>query len=156
MNLGVGEGLIFEIVSWSECSSSCIECDLQKTWIPMNEVVRVFIAFNHFLAIGKGCWRWAHRTATVHCPMRATSAQPLGFGAVDRWRRLSSSCIGQSGATPNSPVPSDFCALTSVVALFTSDISKVDRWRVGSCCSAGSPDSPVAHQTVRWHTRQSG
>jgi hypothetical protein len=26
----------------------------------------------------------------------------------------------------------------------------VDRWRAGSRCSAGSPDSPVAHRTVRW------
>ena len=24
-----------------------------------------------------------HRTGTVHCPVRATSARPLGFGAVD-------------------------------------------------------------------------
>jgi hypothetical protein len=39
MNLGLGEGLIFGIVSWSDCSSSCIECDLQKTWMAMNEVV---------------------------------------------------------------------------------------------------------------------
>jgi hypothetical protein len=43
MNLGLGEGLIFGIVSWSECSSSCIECDLQKTWIPMNEVVEGYL-----------------------------------------------------------------------------------------------------------------
>jgi hypothetical protein len=49
----------------------------------MNEVVGgVFIAINHFLAVGKGCWRWAHRTVTMHCPVRATSAQPLGFEAV--------------------------------------------------------------------------
>jgi hypothetical protein len=27
----------------------------------------------------------AYRTTTVHCPVRATSACPLGFGAVDRW-----------------------------------------------------------------------
>jgi hypothetical protein len=25
----------------------------------------------------------AHRTGTVHCPVRATSARSLGFGAVD-------------------------------------------------------------------------
>jgi Fe-S-cluster-containing dehydrogenase component len=50
-----------------------------------------------------------HRTAIVHCPVHATSAQPLGFGAVDNWRCLSSSCTEQSGATPDSPVPFDFC-----------------------------------------------
>jgi hypothetical protein len=35
---------------------------------------------------------------TMHCSVPATSAQPLGFEVVDRWRRLSSSCTGQSGA----------------------------------------------------------
>jgi hypothetical protein len=49
----------------------------------------------------------------VHCPVRATSAQLLGFGAVDRWGALSSCCTGQSGATPDSPVTFDFAALTS-------------------------------------------
>jgi hypothetical protein len=48
-----------------------------------------------------------HWTVTVQCPVCATSAQLLGFEAVDRWRRLSSSCTGQSGATPNSSVLSD-------------------------------------------------
>jgi hypothetical protein len=38
-----------------------------------------------------------HRTGTVHCPVRATSARPLGFGAVDRWNPLSFRCTGQSG-----------------------------------------------------------
>jgi hypothetical protein len=79
----------------------------------------------------------------VHCPVRATSAQPLGFGAVDRWRRLSSSCTGQSGATSDSPVPSDFCALTSVAALLGIVAFVESRWRAGSRCSAGSPDSLV-------------
>jgi hypothetical protein len=60
-----------------------------------------------------------HRTITMHCPVRATSAQLLGFRAVDRWSALSSCCTGQSGATPDSPVPSNFCALTSAFALFT-------------------------------------
>jgi hypothetical protein len=38
-----------------------------------------------------------HRTVTVHCPVRATSARPLGFGVVDRWSHLSFCCTGQSG-----------------------------------------------------------
>jgi hypothetical protein len=33
----------------------------------------------------------AHQTVTIHYPVRATSARPLGFGAVDRWNPLSSS-----------------------------------------------------------------
>jgi hypothetical protein len=50
----------------------------------------------------------AHWTDTVHCQMCATSARALGFGAVDRWSRLSFCYTGQSGATPDSPVTSDF------------------------------------------------
>jgi hypothetical protein len=42
-----------------------------------------------------------HRSGTVHCPVCATSARPLGFVAVDRWSPLSCSCTGQSGATPD-------------------------------------------------------
>jgi hypothetical protein len=53
----------------------------------------------------------------VHCPVRATSAQPLGFGAGQPLEPLSSCCTRQSSATPDSPVPSDFCALTSDVVL---------------------------------------
>jgi hypothetical protein len=90
-----------------------------------------------------------HRTVIVHCPVRAMSAQPLGFRAVDRWRCLSSSCTGEFGATPNSLVPSDFCTLTSVVALFTTERFCSRPLAPVSRCSAGSPDSPVAHQTVR-------
>jgi hypothetical protein len=45
-----------------------------------------------------------HRTGIVHYPVRATSARPLGFGAVDHWNSLSCSCTGQSGGTPDIPV----------------------------------------------------
>jgi hypothetical protein len=116
----------------------------------------VFIAPNHFLSVGEVCWRWAHWTTTVHCPVRATSAHPLVFGAVDRWSVLSSCCTGQSGATPDSPMTSDFCALTPVVALFISNISAVDRWRAGSRCSAGSSDSPVNYSGARLWISESG
>jgi hypothetical protein len=50
------------------------------------------------LAMGAPDSPMRHQTFTVHCPVSATSARPLGFGAVDRWSRLSSCCIGQSGA----------------------------------------------------------
>jgi hypothetical protein len=33
----------------------------------------------------------------VRCSVRATSAQPLGFGEVDHWGALSFCCTGQSG-----------------------------------------------------------
>jgi hypothetical protein len=50
------------------------------------------------LAMGTPDSPVAHRTRIVHCPVRATLARSLGFGAVDRWNPLSSSGIGQSGA----------------------------------------------------------
>jgi hypothetical protein len=91
-----------------------------------------------------------HRTVTVHCPVRATSSKPLGFGAVDHWRRL-------SFAAPDSLVPHRtvrwpltllFWLLRGTVPALTFPQSTVG-W-AGSRCSAGSPDSPVAHRIVRW------
>jgi hypothetical protein len=46
-----------------------------------------------------------HRTSTVHCPVRRHVTQPLGFGAGSTVGVLSSCGSGQSGATPDSPVP---------------------------------------------------
>jgi hypothetical protein len=71
--------------------------------------------------------------------MRATSAHPLGFGAVDRWSRLSS----------DSQVTSDFCALTSVATLFTTV-------HLSRRPLAQGVVAPLAHRTVRWHTGQFG
>jgi hypothetical protein len=98
----------------------------------------IFIASNHFLTVGWLCYRWAHRTVTVHSPVCATSACPLGFGAVDRWNPLSFCCIGH--------VRRPLTSTTHCSPLYTF---AVDRWRTCSRCSVGSPDSSV-------HTRQSG
>jgi hypothetical protein len=80
----------------------------------------------------------AHWTVTVHCPVRATSARPLGFGAIDRWSSLSFCCTRQSGATPDSPVTSDFCTTLFGTAHLSS--------------------RPLARREslLRWHTGQSG
>jgi hypothetical protein len=52
----------------------------------MEVVGGVFIASNHFLAVGCFCCRWAHRTVrwctghgTVHCTVPATSADHWGL-----------------------------------------------------------------------------
>jgi hypothetical protein len=66
------------------------------------------------LAMGTPDRPVAHRTVIVHCLVRAMSAHPLGFRAVDRWSSLSFCCT-------DSPVNSDFCVLTSAwhcLALF--------------------------------------
>jgi hypothetical protein len=103
-----------------------------------------------------GDGRTGHQTVTMHCPVCVTSAQPLGFGAVDRWRRLSSSCTGQSGAIPDSPVPSDFCASDSVAALLHIVAFAESTFGAESRCSAGSPDSPVNYSGARLHFPESG
>jgi hypothetical protein len=53
-----------------------------------------------------------HQTLTVQCPVRRHVTQPLGFRAKSTVEDLSSCGTGQFGATPDSLVPSDFCALT--------------------------------------------
>jgi hypothetical protein len=72
-------------VSWSECYCSCIECEVNLDAIEGGGW-RVFIASNHFLAIGCFCCRWAHRTVRwctgqgiVHCLVRAMSAHRWGL-----------------------------------------------------------------------------
>jgi hypothetical protein len=64
----------------------------------------------------------AHRTSTVHCPVRAMLAHPLGFGVVDRWSLLSCSCTGHVR-----------CAMTSLLWLLPRTVHNcsllaVDRW----------------------------
>ncbi len=49
------------------------------------------------LAMGTPDSPVVHQTVTVHCLVRATSARPLGFGAIDRWSRLSFCSTGQFG-----------------------------------------------------------
>jgi hypothetical protein len=105
----------------------------------VNQVVGVFIASQPLLAVG-----WIllamgapdspvrHRTITVHCLVRATSTQPLGFGAVDHWGALSSSCTGQSGALW---LLSQHCSPQTPFA--------DDRWRQLAV-------TLLAHRTVRW------
>ena len=79
-----------------------------------------------------------HRTGTMHCQVCLHVTQPLGFGAKSTVGALSPCGIGQSGATSNSLVPSDFCA----ALLLTVAPVKVDR-----CAS---------YPLLRWHTGQSG
>jgi hypothetical protein len=70
----------------------------------MNEVVGGIYSpqplpshWQRLLAMGAPNSPVRHQPVTVHCLVRATSARPLGFGAVDHWRRLSFCCTGQSG-----------------------------------------------------------
>jgi hypothetical protein len=108
-----------------------------ENWMPLKEVVGVFIASNHFLVVGRFCWRWdtpdtsvVHQTITIHCPVCATSAHPLGFGVVDRWSCLSCSCTGHVQ-----------CALTYLLWLLLRTVHCGSRpLAPGYRCSVGSPD----------------
>jgi hypothetical protein len=80
----------------------------------------VFIATNQIVAVGEGCWRWAHRTvrcATGQCPVRRHINLSLGLIAGRPLEALSSCGTGQFGVTPDSLVPLWPAALTSAVVL---------------------------------------
>jgi hypothetical protein len=138
MNLGLGEDLIFRIVSWSECYSSCIECELLKTLMPMNEVVGGIYSpqplpsrWQSLLAIGAPDSPVRHRTVTVYCPVRAMSARPLGFGQLT----VGGVCLF---VAPGSPMASDFCRDT--IHHYSSDETIV---------GAQGAVAPPVHRTVR-------
>jgi hypothetical protein len=66
------------------------------------------VATNQIVAVEEGCWRWAQRTvqcATGQCPVRRHVILSLGLGAGRPLEALSSCGTGQSGVTPDSPVP---------------------------------------------------
>jgi hypothetical protein len=76
-------------VSWSEVFCSCNECDVQNTWMPFKEVVGGIYSLQlissrwlSLLAMGTTDSPVVHWTCTVHCPVRAMSARPLGFRAA--------------------------------------------------------------------------
>jgi hypothetical protein len=139
-------------VSWSVCVCSSIECESLKTWMAWMVVVGGNYSPNHY---SSRCYRWVHRIVrwctghnTVHCPMRATSA--------DRWglERLTVEVLCRLAA-PNSPVAHRTvrCVLALKFWLLTSTlftvppsaqliIGEVDR------CSVGSPDSPMIFSGV--------
>jgi hypothetical protein len=117
----------------------------------------VFIATNQIVAVGEGCWRWAHQTvrcATRQCPVRhrtvsgvpprhlvvrAWSWSTVG-GFVLMWHRTVWCHTGQSGAPLTNC--SDFCCV-HCAALFPV--------RVDRCAQIAV--APLVHRTVRWHTR---
>jgi hypothetical protein len=99
----------------------------------------VFIATNQIVAVGEGCWRWAHRTvrcATGQCPVRRHVTLLLGLGAGRPLEALSSCGSGQSGAPLTCCY--DFCRDTM---LHCSSV------RVDHCAQIAI--APLAHRTVR-------
>jgi hypothetical protein len=79
----------------------------------------VFIAPNHLgsrwprlLTMSAPDSPVCQRTGTVRCPVRRHVSQPLGFRAGRPLEAFSSCGTRQTDATPDSPVPYDFAALT--------------------------------------------
>jgi hypothetical protein len=117
----------------------------------------VFIASNHFLAVGWLCCRWAHRTVrwctgqtlfTVQCVPHQRACWSLELLIVG----ILCPFAAPDGpvAHQTCPVTSDFDALTSAWHCSSLFTFAVDRWRARSRCSTGSPDMSGAHRTVRW------
>ena len=102
------------------------------------------------LAMGTPDSPVVHWIGTIHCLVRAMSARPLGFGAVDRWIPLSSSGTEQSGGTSDMSGAFWLRRLTSAHTLFAFTIHCSRPLMPGYCCSVGSPDMSSAHRTVRW------
>jgi hypothetical protein len=98
------------------------------------------------LAMGTPDSPVVHRIGTVHCPVRATSPRPLGFGVVDRYSCLSYSCTRQSSGTPDMSGAFWLRSLTSdfTMLFYSRPLAP------GYYCSVGRPDMSGAHRTVRW------
>jgi hypothetical protein len=153
--LELGEDFDLLNVYWSEVFCSCIECWIQNTWMALNEVVGGIYSpqslpshWQSLLAMGARDSPVSHRTVTVHCPVRATSARPLGFGIVDRWSPLSFCCTGQSG---------DLWILLSDLCRGTVHLCSSEQLTVGAQTaiaplahgqSGGTPDGPKNYSGV--------
>jgi hypothetical protein len=143
-------------VSWSVWLCSCNEYGVQKTWMPLKEVVGVFIASNNFLVVGYICWRWAHRTVrwctgqalfTIRCVPRQHAR--WGLERLDHWNPC-------PVAAPDSPVPHQTCPVCSNFSALSSAVHWSSLFTFGRRplvpsyrCSVGSSDMSGAHRTVR-------
>jgi hypothetical protein len=87
----------------------------------------VFIALNHQVAVGEGCWRWAHRT------VRCATGQVL----------FTVRCTSDS-------VVLTLRALFLCQRLLQPTVARVSR------CSTGASDSPVNYSGVRLRKPESG
>jgi hypothetical protein len=113
----------------------------------------VFIAPTTNSTVGKAVCRWAHRT--VRCTSHVT--QPLGFWwfrPLELWHLSAlDSPVPHQTVTVHCPVR--LLALLWLCANCPRTVHVCKRpleltVALDSRCSAGTPDSSVVHQTVRW------
>jgi hypothetical protein len=143
-------------VSRIECTNSCIEWELQKTWILGVVVVGGIYSpqppsgrWGRLLAMGAPDSPVRHRTGTVGCPVCRHVTQPLQFGSSRPLASLSFCGTRQSGAPPTLwPWLCAHCFLCQ--RLMQSTVGASSR------CSAGSPDNPVNYSGARLSFPESG
>jgi hypothetical protein len=109
----------------------------------------VFIALNHQTTVGEGLLSMGAPNSPVRQPRHPT-VRVLTQSTVGA---LTSGGTGQSGAAPDMHCSLSGAPLTSALtsAVNCSAVRGTVQSTVApaSCCSAGAPDSPVAHRTVR-------
>jgi hypothetical protein len=120
----------------------------------------VFIATNYLVAIGEGCWRWAHRTAFFTGRGRRHVSQPLGLGAGQPLEALSSCGTGHSDVAPDKSCSLSGAPLTSVLTSVAHCSAVKGTVAVDHCAgshySGGTPDSPVNYGGERLKKPESG
>jgi hypothetical protein len=115
----------------------------------------VFIAPTTKLTVGEGFCRMAHRTvrcATGHCPVRQPRHPAVGFRPLELLTTGPPDSHYSLSGAPSGAAPSG-AALTSARAYAHCSLLLFRCRRSLALCSrysAGTPDSPVLHRTVRW------
>jgi hypothetical protein len=144
-------GSIALIVSWSGVYCSCIECNVQNAW--MLGVVVVGGIYSPQPPNGR--WGWLMSMGASDSPMRHRTVRcATGQSGVPprhpTVRVLTQSTVGtgQSGVPPDRYCSLSGAALT-LSALFICHPLLQSTVGASSRYSAGTPDSPMAHRTVR-------
>jgi hypothetical protein len=142
------------IVSCIDCTSSCIEWDVWKTWMHGVVVIGGIYSPNHQFNRWGGCLSMG-APDTVRCASHVT--QPLGFWRfrpLELWHfAASDSPVLHRTGTVHYPVR--LMALLCLCANCQRTVHVAgDRWsrplRSLVVAPLGAPDSPMAHRTVRW------
>jgi hypothetical protein len=130
-------------VSCIECTSSCIECVGWKLGCLEEWWLGGIYSPNH----QSGRWERLLSKGAPDSPMRQPRHPTVRIRPLELLTAgLPDSHCLLSGAP--SGTCSNFCARSPHYSLLLYNFA-VDRWRC-SRCSAGTPGSPVPHQTVRW------
>jgi hypothetical protein len=151
-----------DFVAWSGLNALDVSLDwlpLLLQWMWCSEYLDaiegggwgVFIASNHFLAVGCFCWRWAHgtvrwRTGHVLFTFRCAPRQHTRWGLSD----LTVGVVAPDSPVPHRtcPVTSDFAALTSAAHCSSLFTFAVDCWHAVTVAPLAHGTCPVNYRPV--------